>query len=72
MPDKKISTCKFCNSRKCKTRIVTDDGKYDEVACDHHIGDLERDADRVLGSNNGVIRHITSSDRVKRGEPYAR
>lgn len=68
----KASKCKFCNSTNCKTRIVCADGQfYDEVACDKHIRALETDADTILGSNNGIMRtHITSSQPVKRGEPF--
>lgn len=62
----KLTKCKFCNSTKCKVRIVSKDKTYDEVACDHHIHDLERDADKILG--NRIRTHITSSLQVKRGE----
>lgn len=68
----KASKCKFCDSTKCKTRIVCASVLfYDEVACDHHIKDLERDADKTLGRDNGVMRmHIISSAQVKRGESW--
>lgn len=65
----KASKCKFCNSVKCKTRIVCADGQfYDEVACDHHIHALEHDADKTLGK--AMRTHITSSMPLKRGEPF--
>ena len=63
----KNSKCKFCNSRCCHYRIVSQDKTYDEVACDKHIRDLEGDADNVL---DGKIRnHISSSAIVSRAIP---
>jgi hypothetical protein len=65
----KKTKCKFCNSLRCHTRIISEDKTYDEIACDKHIHDLESDSDKILGSHNGVMRtHISSSMTVKRGE----
>lgn len=63
--------CLFCKSRRCHIRIVRyEEPKYDEVACNRHILELEKHSDEVLGYKNGVMRHhITSSGQLKRGEP---
>lgn len=62
--------CRFCSSRKCCTRICTDDLGFDEVACHRHIKELERLADGTLGVSNGVKRwHLTSTRTYRRGEP---
>jgi hypothetical protein len=68
---KRNDECLFCGKRSCSTRIVRlETPTYDEIACDKHIADLEKHSDEVLGSKNGVMRcHITSSGRLKRGEP---
>jgi len=68
---KRKDECLFCGRRSCSTRIVRlEEPAYDEVACDIHVEDLEKHSDEVLGSHNGVMRcHISSSGRLKRGEP---
>jgi len=56
----KGSKCKFCRSYNSRTRIVSKDGTYDEVACIKHIKELEIDSDGFLGFHNGRIRmHIS-------------
>lgn len=65
---KRIDECFKCSKRKCRTRIVTNDLKYDELACDEHIRDLELHTDNVLGKNNGIMRnHISSTAQLHRG-----
>lgn len=42
--------------------------RFDEVSCDEHRRDLEKHADNILGSHNGVLRnHISSSAKLSRG-----
>ena len=66
---KRNDECFKCSRRKCRTRIVTPDMKYDELACDEHIRDLELNTDKILGCKNGVMRHhISSSAQVHRGQ----
>ena len=66
---KRNDECFKCTKRKCRTRIVTPDMKFDKLACDEHIRDLELHTDKVLGSNNGVMRHhISSSAQVHKGQ----
>jgi len=61
--------CKFCTSRKCHTRIVIKDFRYDEVACTIHTHKLEIDADNTLGRSVGIsITHISSTANLRRGE----
>lgn len=69
---KRKDECLFCGKRSCSTRIVrNEEPLYDEVACDKHTSDLEKHSDEILGSHNGIMRcHISSTGRVKRGEPY--
>ena len=63
--------CLFCKSRSCYTKIYTDDFRYDEVACDKHVHDLEKHSDKVLGKNNGVMRtHLSGTSKLKRGKQY--
>ena len=68
---KRKDECLFCSKRSCSVRIVRlKEPIYDEIACNKHISDLEKHCDSILGQNNGVMRwHISSSGRVKRGEP---
>jgi len=72
--EKRKDECLFCGSRSCSTRIVrsSEPPFYDEIACDNHVVALEKQSDEVLGSHNGIIRcHISSTGRLKRGEPYS-
>ena len=68
---KRKDECLFCNSRTCHTRIVRlEYPRYDEVACDKHIVELEKHCDAVLGCKNGIVRNHCSScgtQRLKRG-----
>lgn len=68
---KRKDECLFCTKRSCNTRIVRlETPTYDEVACFIHVEDLEKHSDVVLGYKNGIMRHhISSSGRLKRGEP---
>jgi hypothetical protein len=69
---KRIDECLFCSSRKCHARIVRSlEPKYDEIACDKHVRDLQLHNDEALGKNNGIMRVHQSGSRVKRGQPYA-
>lgn len=62
--------CRFCGSRKCYTRIATNNRGYDELACYQHIKELERHSDETLGVHNGVLRwHLSSSRPLMRGMP---
>lgn len=71
MKPKFAGECAFCKSRKCHRRIYTNDLRYDEVACLAHGKELELNADAVLGSKNGVMRHhFSSTAKVYRGEVY--
>lgn len=64
---KPINQCFACQSRRCYTRIHTDDFSFDEVACGAHSKDLYKHVDKILGRNNGVNRnHISSSSRLNR------
>lgn len=66
---KRKDECLFCSSRKCGTRIVRlIEPKYDEIACDKHVLELEKHSDKVLGTHNGILRNHISSYKVKRGE----
>ena len=57
--------CLICGSRRCHTRIYTDDLTYDEVACSKHISMLEKNADI---RKPGVMKtHLTSTGLLKRG-----
>ena len=66
---KRNDECFKCSKRRCRTRIVTPDMKFDELSCDEHIPDLELHADKILGSHNGVIRHhLSSTAQLHRGQ----
>ncbi len=66
---KRKDECLFCSSRKCYTRIVTDDKRYDEISCGNHVIDMEKHSNNVLGRNNGVMRwHVSSTGRVRRDD----
>ena len=69
---KRKDECIFCKSRSCSTRIVRlAEPKYDEIACNKHITDMEKHSDEVLGTHNGIMRsHISSTGRQKRGEIF--
>lgn len=70
MPKRK-DECKFCERRKCYTRIVTPDLRFDEVACYDHIRDLEVFADNADNELNGAIRmNLSSTGRLRRGDEY--
>jgi hypothetical protein len=55
--------CKFCSSRTCYTRIVSRYFVFDEIACCDHVRDLEAYASGFEGAK----KHITSSQKIKRG-----
>ena len=67
---KRKDECLFCTSRKCVCRIVRQESPYyDEVSCVHHISDLEKHSDKVLGKGNGVQRwHLSGLSKYKRYE----
>lgn len=59
--------CFQCNRRKCYTKIVCYDPKWEYAACWEHIKELEKKSDAELGCHNGVMRsHISSTSPVKR------
>jgi len=66
---KLINECQFCKSRFCYHRIVREEEpKYDEVYCNKHIEEAEKEADRVLGVGNGIRRnHISGTGIQRRG-----
>lgn len=56
--------CFKCKSRFCSNGIISieDNGKkFNEIACDKHIKDLEKKANEVLGKDNGVMRLSVST-----------
>lgn len=66
---KRIDECLFCTSRSCFVRIFSEQGKYDEIACQDHTQQLETHCDNLLGVNNGVLRtYISGSALKRRGE----
>lgn len=58
----------MCSSRKCRYRIHTEDLSFDELACPKHSKDLERHADKVLGSPGKIRNHLTSSSELQRAK----
>ena len=62
---KRLEACSFCKSRRCYTRIVRFlEPKFDEIACDKHINELEQLADYTLGNHH---RHyIKSTLKIRR------
>ena len=72
MTKKRKDECLFCKKRICNVRVVTDDMRYDEIACYEHQNDLYQHADEVLGGKgSGIYRHhISSSGKLKRGENF--
>lgn len=67
---KRKDECLFCSNRKCYTRIAREEEpRYDEIACNSHILELERHSDEILGRQNGIMRwHITGNSQQKRHE----
>ena len=60
--------CLFCGSRFCYERVVSEDMKYDEVACMKHIKDLHKHSDIVA---HKIIKSFISSTAIqKRGVPF--
>jgi len=58
---RRSNQCRFCTSRRCRTRIVT--LGFDEIACSRHVRDLEALVDQhVLG----VRLHQHSSEPLRR------
>lgn len=39
--------CLFCNSKNCIIRIASEDGKYDEIACEKHKEQLKQHASKI-------------------------
>jgi len=67
---KASNECFKCGNRFCSTGIisVSDKGeKFNEIACAKHTDELYETADKVLGSNNGVMRlHISTTGNLSR------
>jgi|GEM_PF-1906884 len=70
MPDpaplsyRRPNQCLFCTSRRCFTRIVTEDGSFDEVACARHVAALERHFD---AGGRRTMLHTSGSSKKRRG-----
>lgn len=60
--------CLFCRSRFCYERVVSEDMKYDEVACMKHVKDLHKHSDIVAPKIMKVF--ISSTGIQKRGVPF--
>lgn len=57
--------CFMCSSRRCRERIVSEDGGYDEVACQTHKKALYKDSDdKAPGETK---RFISSTGCLSRG-----
>ncbi len=64
MRAKRSDECLFCTRRKCYTRIATNRGGYDEIACREHVRLLEQHADAHRPHVNRA--HISSTAPLKR------
>lgn len=62
--------CFKCRNRFCSTGIISTDDNgeaFNEIACSKHTDDLYKQADKVLGKGNGVMRmHISSTGILSR------
>ena len=65
---KRKDECFKCSKRKCRTRIVTSNYSFNEIACDSHIRDLELYADKKLGNPGKLRNHISSTAQVARDQ----
>ena len=60
--------CLFCGSRFCYERVVSEDMKYDEIACMKHVKDLHKHSDLVAPK---IMKSFISSTSIqKRGVPF--
>ncbi len=60
--------CLFCGSRFCYERVVSEDMKYDEVACMKHVKDLHKHSDIVAPK---IMKSFISSTAIqKRGVSF--
>ena len=60
--------CLFCGSRFCYERVVSEDMKYDEVACMKHVKDLHNHSDIVAPK---IMKSFISSTAIqKRGVSF--
>jgi len=67
---KLINECQFCKSRFCYNRIVREEEpRYDEVFCNKHIDEAEKESDRVLGAPGYKRAYISGTGIQKRGVP---
>ena len=63
---KRKDECFKCTSRSCYTKIIA--YCYEEIACNKHLRDLEKESDLILGKGNGVQRiHQSSTGKMARG-----
>ena len=60
--------CLFCGSRFCYERVVSEDMKYDEIACMKHVKDWHKHSDVVAPKI--MKSFITSTFIQKRGVPF--
>lgn len=62
--------CFKCKNRFCSVGIIScdDNGNaFNEVACAKHTDDLYKEADRILGKDNGVMRlHVSTTSTLSR------
>lgn len=67
---KRKDECEFCTSRSCSHQIYRDEEpKYDQIHCRKHVEEGESQADKVLGTGNGIMRwHRSSTAKLSRGD----
>lgn len=58
--------CLFCNSKNCIIRIASEDGKYDEIACEKHKEQLKQHASNKMKDKELVVKETTGPQ--KRGD----
>lgn len=58
--------CLFCNSKNCIIRIASEDGKYDEIACEKHKEQLKQHASNKMKDKELVVKETIGPQ--KRGE----
>jgi hypothetical protein len=54
--------CLFCRSRFCYERVVSENMKYDEVACIKHVKDLHKHSDIVAPK---IVKYFLSSTAMQ-------
>ncbi len=56
--NKKENQCFLCNSKKCFEAVVCVEHRFCEISCKNHVHKLHEYSDKVLGKNNGVMKHL--------------